>query len=320
MADTLIATMKSDDTLWAITTYFNPLRYRSRRRNFLIFRELLPIPLIALEYAVGDFDLQDGDADILVQMRGRDVLWQKERLYNVARRHLPPHCEQVLWIDCDVVIDGPDWPSQLKACLQAHALVQPFHRLGLLGPKVRPPPERDDQVMDWRRSLVAFLAQDGDASNLFAHWGTSLKLKYAHGIAWAARRSVCDRFEFYDRLIVGGGDKAFTAAVFGRHDVIAPTFAFDEDYRRDYLQWAGTLREAIDGSLGHLEATAYHLWHGAISNRGYDDRQRKLEAAGFLAMEDLAIDPDTGCWRWATRKPDLHEHVRGHFIRRQEDG
>jgi len=310
----------TDETLWAITTYFNPVHYRSRRRNYQVFRELLPVPLIAIEYSVDEFELQEPDADILIRLRGRDVLWQKERLYNIARRHLPSHCKQVLWIDCDIVLGGPDWPERLKATLRTHAMVQPFHRLALLGPRVRPPPERDDQIIDWRTSLVAYLAHGGDASTLFSVWGKSLQLKYFHGGAWAARRDVCDTFEFYDRLIVGGGDKVFTSAVFGRHEDVAPTFAFDDRYRHDYLRWAGDLRDRLTGTLGFVDATAYHLWHGAISNRGYDDRQRKLQEAGFRAMEDLALDVDTGCWRWATDKPALHEYVRSHFIRRREDG
>jgi hypothetical protein len=312
--------MKTDDSLWAITTYFNPVRYRSRRENFRLFRELLPVPLIAVEYSIDEFELGERDADVLIQLRGRDVLWVKERLYNIARRHLPPHCEQVLWLDCDIALGGTDWPEQVKEALRSHALVQPYRRLELLGPRVRPPPDRDDQVIDWRTSLVDFLAQGANPASVYSAWGTSLTLKYAHGIAWAARRSLCDQFEFYDRLIVGGGDKVFTAAVFGQHELVAPTFAFDDRYRRDYLQWAGAVNRLVNGSLGSVDTSAYHLWHGAISNRGYDDRQNKLYAAGFSAMHDLALDTATGCWRWASDKPALHEYVRSHFIRRREDG
>jgi hypothetical protein len=312
--------MKTDESLWAITTYFNPVRYRSRRDNFRLFRDLLPVPLIAVEYTVDEFELEAGDADVLIQVRGRDVLWVKERLYNIARQHLPPHCEQVLWLDCDIAFSGTDWPQQVKDSLRDHALIQPFRRLALLGPRVRPPHERDDQVIDWRTALVHFFAQGGDPRAVYSAWGTSLTLKYAHGIAWAARRNVCDAFEFYDRLIVGGGDKVFTAAVFGHHELVAPTFAFDEPFRRDYLQWAGHMYRLVNGLPGTVGATAYHLWHGAIANRGYDDRLVKLHAAGFNAMDDLALDAATGCWRWATDKPALQAHVRGHFIGRREDG
>ena len=42
---------------------------------------------------------------------------------------------------------------------------------------------------------------------------------------------------------------------------------------------------------------------------------RTLASAGA----DIAI-AETGCWRWATDKPDLHRYVRDYFAARKEDG
>src|SRR5450759_1082712 len=73
------------DGLWAITSYFNPVGYRRRLSNFRIFRERLKVPLVVVELTYGsDFELQEQDADILIQLRGGAVLWQKERLLNLA--------------------------------------------------------------------------------------------------------------------------------------------------------------------------------------------------------------------------------------------
>ena len=36
-------------TLWAITTFFNPVRYKQRLRNYRLFRKTLGVPLIAVE-------------------------------------------------------------------------------------------------------------------------------------------------------------------------------------------------------------------------------------------------------------------------------
>jgi len=105
----------------------------------------------------------------------------------------------------------------------------------------------------------------------------------------------------------------------GRHRELAPTFAFDNAYQRDYIQWADHVHGLGDGSVGHLDNTICHLRHGAIANRGYGDRLAKLLNAGFRTMEDLALDPLTDCWGWATTKPELQAYVRGHFVRRKED-
>jgi hypothetical protein len=84
------------DGLWPITSYFNPIGYRRRLSNFRAFRERLNVPLVAVELTYGsDFELQEQDADILIQLRGGTVLWQKERLLNLALQALPTHCRKV---------------------------------------------------------------------------------------------------------------------------------------------------------------------------------------------------------------------------------
>jgi hypothetical protein len=50
--------------------------YRRRRANYRLFRERLKVPLVAVELAYGpNFELGEGDAEILMQLRGGDVLW-----------------------------------------------------------------------------------------------------------------------------------------------------------------------------------------------------------------------------------------------------
>jgi hypothetical protein len=69
--------------LWAITSYFNPVRYQLRLSNFRTFRKRLKVPLVVVELSYGDdFELQEPDADILIPLRGGAALWQKERLLN----------------------------------------------------------------------------------------------------------------------------------------------------------------------------------------------------------------------------------------------
>ena len=96
--------------LWAITSYFNPVGYASRLRNYRIFRANLAPPLAAVELSLnGQFELRRDDAEIVVQIAGGDVLWQKERLLNVALGRLPADCDQVAWLDCDVIFAAQDW-------------------------------------------------------------------------------------------------------------------------------------------------------------------------------------------------------------------
>src|SRR4051794_25701615 len=119
-----------DAALWAVTCYFNPVGYRRRLANYREFRRRLAAPLVTVELSYrGDFELRPGDADRLNQLRGRDVLWQKERLLNVALRALPASCRYVAWLDCDVIFSRDDWPADAARLLEQYRVVQLFRRL-----------------------------------------------------------------------------------------------------------------------------------------------------------------------------------------------
>ena len=67
-------------SLYAITSYFNSAKYQTKLNNYRLFHKSLAVPLITVELSFdGEFELTSADADILVQISGGAVLWQKER-------------------------------------------------------------------------------------------------------------------------------------------------------------------------------------------------------------------------------------------------
>ena len=114
-------------SLWAITCYFNPIGYRRRLENYRIFRERLIVPLVTVELSQNDdYHLRPGDADILVQIKCPDLLWQKERLLNIGLQSVPRDCDTVAWLDCDVVFESDDWPERASNLLETCQIVMPF--------------------------------------------------------------------------------------------------------------------------------------------------------------------------------------------------
>ncbi len=112
--------------LWSITAYFNPLGSARRLDNYRAFRAALRCRLVTVELGFGEFALDTGDADILVQIPGRDLLWQKERLLNIALEQLPDDCDKVAWLDSDIVFVRRDWAAATSRALDDHRIVQPF--------------------------------------------------------------------------------------------------------------------------------------------------------------------------------------------------
>src|SRR5262245_46174241 len=131
--------------LWAITCHFNPVGYHRRLQNYHTFRQHLAVPLVTVELAFnGSFELRGSDADILVQLRGGDVLWQKERLLNLALKSLPDSCDKVAWLDCDVVFESQDWAVRANQALDDFGLLHLFHERHNL-----PPDAMLDQLHSW---------------------------------------------------------------------------------------------------------------------------------------------------------------------------
>ena len=113
--------------LWAITCYFNPSAYKRRLENYHTFRQYLAVPLVTVELSFdGNFQLQHDDADILVQLHGGAVLWQKERLLNIALKSVPDACDKIAWLDCDVVFESGDWAERTIRALDQFALLHLF--------------------------------------------------------------------------------------------------------------------------------------------------------------------------------------------------
>ena len=101
--------------IWTITTYYNPQKYQSRYTNFKTFSKNLQTPLLVVEFSHnGQFQLCKDDATILIQIPKGDILWQKERLLNVALQNLPKNVDNVAWVDSDVIFTDPNWQKRLK--------------------------------------------------------------------------------------------------------------------------------------------------------------------------------------------------------------
>lgn len=301
--------------LWAITAYFNPLRYRRRLANYRTFRARLNLPLVAVELAYGgDFELREGDADVLIRLRGRDVMWQKERLLNVALRGLPASCRKVVWIDCDMLFEAADWSDRLDALLDRYPLVQAFSRLRYLSPDWTPGGAATSAVFTQPavQALVAEVGTDPLASPIPSGPASSSK-----GGVWAAQREMLEGHGLYDACIMGGGDLALASAVHGRFDVATRTM--NGRQAEHYLRWARPWHAMLSGQAGVLDGTVLHLWHGDVGNRRYRERHDGLRHHDFDPFADIALD-DNGAWRWNSDKPAMHEYVRAYFAARREDG
>lgn len=315
------------DALWAITSYFNPRHYRRRLANYRVFRSRLALPLVTVEWSCdGTFELEAGDADILLSLRSPDLLWQKERLLNLAMAAVPAHVDRVVWLDCDVVFARPDWWREALRALERDVLVQLFsvcHDLGSAAPA------GVFDVADAIQSAESFVAisrRAGAEAMLFEQlWGSELehggavRRQRLSGLAWAGRRDLLARHGFYDACILGAGDRAYACAAFGKAPTARQGWLQNARQRAHYLRWATPLADEVRGRVALVEGALFHLWHGHVRERRYRERYTAFERFAFDPFEDIALD-DAGLWRWASDKPEMHRFVADYFAARREDG
>lgn len=304
--------------LVAITCYFNPMGFQRRRDNYRAFRDRLAARLVTVELYYGAHgELSEGDADTLIQIRTESdqVLWQKERLLNIALGALPDDCRFVAWVDCDLVFGRADWAEATAAVLENAALAQPYSLVHDLDKDADLATLETASRLHERRSMAARHLGGGID---FGAMSTNCMGEHSPGHAWAARREVLD-CGLYDAMILGSGDHAIAMAAIGRWENIVAAYAMNDRQAAHYRAWAQRFHANVRGRIGLVDGDLYHLWHGALEHRGYDWR--------YPAIQDLDFDPESdlvlarnGAWQWSPHKPRLHRVVREYFGSRKEDG
>jgi hypothetical protein len=303
-------------SLWAIAAYFNPLGSRRRLANYRVFRERLGVPLLTVELGYGaGFELGAGDADRLIQLRGGDILWQKERLLNLALAALPDDCSIVVWVDADVIFASGDWPERVRGLLSVSPIVHAYSRVHSMGPDwTGGRPDAVHVEKTWTGVVSAITSGLGSEG-----WAVGLpdanRPKFGIGHAWAARRDLLARHGFYDACIVGGADRALVCAAYGFLAELMDMQHMNERQRRRYLEWARPFHSDVDGAVSCLDEDIFHLWHGDTASRRYIGRHADLERFDFDPYGDIRQVANGG-WEWNSDKPDLHRHVRDYFALR----
>jgi hypothetical protein len=315
--------------LWAVTSYYNPAGYQRRKANYDVFRDRLRLPLLTVEWSqTGQFALGPADAERLIQLDGGDVMWQKERLLNIAIAHLPPQCTHVAWLDCDLIFEREDLGDAIVAALDAAPLVQLFDRAAHL-PCI---PLDALARLDCARTAEVFeLPGAAAAHEAAARAGLpppiqtalddrdSLGPKPSIGFAWAARRDLLERHPLFDEWVIGGGDSAFFHAAIGVPELVVQNLSLVGVRRDHFLARAQDLARAIS-HVGHVPGRVFTLWHGKLANRRYHSRHAILARHGFDPLRDLRISA-SGAWEWAASAPSgLRKEVRAYFEQRDEDG
>lgn len=309
------------EDIWIITCYFNPLGFRTRRDNFHHFAGGIAAQggrLLVVEMAGPDgrFDLDiDQDRYRCVRVKGNGLIWQKERMLNVALSHLPKECTKVVWADGDLVFESDDWIAKTSQALDRHVVVQPF------GYCVRLPQGHlryQGQTQENWESMESFAScyvRDPSLSRCETY------RNHGHtGFAWAARRGFLQECGFYDACLTGSGDHLMAHIFAGAisSQCIPEMIGSDHAFSEHFNEWALRANELCQGSLGCVPGTVWHLWHGTLGNRRYRSRNQEFKHFDFQPERDIRIDSN-GLWDWSGASTALRRWSEEYFRSRDED-
>jgi hypothetical protein len=303
--------MTPSPELAILTCYFNPQRYQSRRENFETFATPLYAagqPLFIVECAFGDAPFELTKRPGLIQLKGGDVLWQKERLLNILLEQVPASFKKIAWVDCDVLFTNPSWAIATSAALDSLLVVQPFSEIKWL-------PQGATSLVGGEQRINSF-AYVVSGSKEAQHLAFE---KHGHtGFAWAARREMLPG-GLYDASIMGSADHLMAHAFCGEPASSCARRLLGEPHYQHFLQWAMELPPITQEGLGFIEGALLHLWHGELIDRRYLDRHQPLRQLHFDPTKDLRKNI-TGLWEWSGTKPKLREWAEEYFQLRREDG
>lgn len=303
--------------LWVITPYYNPQGYKSRRLNYEIFVKLLResgIRVLTVECAFGDQPFDLPESTDVIKVRCKSLMWQKERLLNLALSWLPTSCRYVAWLDCDLVFTNPNWARDTVALLEQVPIVQVFETCNRL-------PEHyatADAARDAWPSCAKVVSESRCALK------TGVFKDHGHtGYGWAARRELLERHGLYEHAIIGAADDYMFHAIVG--DLNSRCFRWtlqdNPERLRHFLEWAEPFAVATEGKLRAVPGEILHLWHGDLANRQYHIRHDQFRAFNFNPYTDLIALPGRPFeLREGVASPELIAWFRSYFEQRREDG
>lgn len=316
--------------LYAVTSVFNPLRYRSRHSLYLEFAEHMRragVTLVTAEVAFGrrEHVLTDHSNPYHLQLRTDQELWHKETAINLSVQRLSqlhPDWQYVSWIDADVHFNRDDWPQETVHALQHYAVVQPWSQAIDLDP--------DGQAFHapmWSfcharlnglhpsdENPAATRGGDPYGATKAKHMTVPVGIRgdirgWCHpGLAWAFRREAWDGLGgMFDLSIVGHADTIMALSLLGRSLECSGIAGTHRSFMHAVSVWQQRALKIVRKNIGVVPGVLSHRWHGKKDQRGYGSRR--------AILSDCAVNPYEHFHRDAQGLLKLHDDGSERYVR-----
>jgi hypothetical protein len=267
--------IKKTEILYCIIPYFNYCKSETRKKLFLEFIERykhinnLKLIIVEATHIDEEFGLPP-NIDGIFQHDAyyvKHMLWIKENLIVNTMNKLPSDWKYVAWIDADITFLNLNWVDDTINELNKNNIIQLFQSVINLGPK--------GETFKLDQGFVNKYKNDGYEYNKLHKYGF-----WHPGYAWAMNRNIYNKFiaknskPLIDFGILGSGDHHMSLCYIGLAHISYPE-NISEEYKMKVNKYQ-TICKDIGVSLGYINCTIIHHWHGSLKNRKYVERWKIL--------------------------------------------
>jgi hypothetical protein len=227
------------------------------------------------------------------KLRGdeRHIMWQKERLINLAAEQIPDSYENIAWVDSDILFESDTLMEDIDKALNVHSVVQLF-------------------------STVEQLTKTGKTHKKLP----SCTLKYGghRGYAWAMRREdFIEMGGLYDKQITGIGDCLLEHIwIPKQHTLIDEFLDLDQECGIDFSDYIEKSVLNVKSSTGCIYGNVKHQYHKPYTKKSYEIGVDILRRFEYDPANDIVLS-DNNLWEWNLEIPknkNLYVSLLKHFI------
>ena len=306
-----------DNNLYCIIPYFNFCKSVTRRKLFLEFIEryknIENLKLIVIEASNNkeEFDLPENIDGVFdhIAIYIKNIIWIKENLINIAINKLPKYWKYCSWVDADLTFLNTNWVNDTIKELDNCDALQLFESAVNLGPTGETFKLDQGFVKQYKTS-----DREYDRSHKYGYWHP--------GYGWAINRKLYDKFVaknshiLPDFAILGSGDHHMSLSFIGCANNSYPDNISDE-YKEKIKNYEKVCKK-IGISLGYINGTIVHHWHGSLKNRKYVERWQIFIDNNYNPYTDIKYD-ENGIIELTEEGTKLIEPIVKYFDERKED-
>ena len=252
-----------------------------------------------------NFEITDAQNPYHLQLRAKDVLWNKENLLNIGvKRLLPDDWKAVALVDCDIDFDNPHFAIDTLKVLNGCKDIIQLH------------------------SHVIDLGEDNNPINIFSSFGYQVihgKKYSVLNIGWnffhcgynvAMTRKAYDKIGgLYEFSILGAGDFSLFLCLIDKG-----IDSLHEDVSEGYKNTIREYQDKCKGlKLGYISGVIRHYYHGSKKNRRYGDRYKILVRHQYDPYKHLTRNSDNLLIPTTECPKQLLNDIFNYFTERKED-